>query len=289
MPKLGAFRLEGTWQLRSCEAGFGGYSALLTQPGGMLLGITDRGSTLRFSPPGVPRIGPPVFAPVMPWGVMLRTRNDSESATADPATGRIWIGFETTNAIARLDPGRPRPPFVQPPAMAAWPENMGAEAMVRLVDGQFIVLREGFGELDDGGILGGREHEALLFPGDPIEGAVPIRFRFVGPGGFRPVDMAQLPDGRVLILMRKLVWPLPIRVAGRIVIADPRAIQAGADWRGTVVARLASDMPIDNFEGLATTPGENGRLTVWLISDANKAVTQRTLLWKLSVDPKALP
>lgn len=289
MRELGAFRLEGTWQLQSCDKRFGGYSSLLMLPGGTLLAITDRGSTLRFSPPGITPRSPPVFARTIPWEVLTRTSVDSESATMDSATGSIWIGWETTNAITRLDPGRALPRFAKPPAIAGWPENRGAEAMVRLADGRFIVLREGFGRPDDDGLLGERGHEALLFPRDPITGATPDRFRFVGPGGFSPVDMAQLPDGRVLILMRKLVWPLPIRLAGRIVIADPGDIRAGGDWPGTVVARLASDMPIDNFEGMAIVPGGGGRQTLWLISDANSAVTQRTLLWKLNVDPDALP
>jgi hypothetical protein len=161
--------------------------------------------------------------------------------------------------------------------------------MVRLTDGRFIVLREGFDRPDEYGILGGRRHEALLFSGDPITGARSIRFDVDGPGGFSPVDIAELPDKRVLILMRRAVWPLPIRVAGRIVIADPRTISPGGVWRTKVVARLASDMPIDNFEGMAIAPGEGGELTVWLISDDNSAATQRTLLWKLAVDPKSLP
>jgi Esterase-like activity of phytase len=289
MAQLGAFRVDGTWQLQSCDDRFGGFSSLLGLPGGKLLAITDRGSTLRFAPPGARVRESPVFAPTGPLAVLARTSKDSESATMDPATGRIWIGSETTNTIARRDPENGLYRVAKPPAMADWPENRGAEAMVRLADGRFIVLREGFGRPDDDGLLGSRRHEALVFPGDPIDGARPSRFSFVGPAGFNPVDMAQIPDGRVLILMRRLVWPLPIRVAGRIVIADPRAIRAGGDWPGEVVARLASDMQIDNFEGMAIVLGEAGEQIVWLISDANSASTQRTLLWKLKIDPRSLP
>ena len=114
-------------------------------------------------------------------------------------------------------------------------------------------------------------------------------FTFAGSREFSPTDMAQLPDGRVLILMRRLVWPFPLRFACRIVIADPAAIRAGAVWQGTEVAKLSSSLPVDNFEGLAIEPRGGGRVTVWLISDDNHAATQRTLLWKLAVDPARLP
>ena len=288
MPQLGRFRLVGAWQMESTHVRFRGYSALLALPGSRLLAISDRGSFLIFSPPDEPR-GPAIIGPTVRGRVMGRAGTDSESATRDPATGRVWLGFETTNAITRHDLGVLQPDVAMPPAMARWPDNRGAEAMVRLADGRFIVLREGFGLPDDDAFLGGRRHDALLFRGDPVDGARPVRFSFVGPGGFYPVDIAQMPDGRVLILMRRLVWPFPGKFAGRIVVADPATITRGGDWTGRVVAKLSSTLPIDNFEGMAIEATRGRDLAVWLISDANSSVTQRTLLWKLLVDPAALP
>jgi hypothetical protein len=161
--------------------------------------------------------------------------------------------------------------------------------MARLSDGRFIVLREGFGGRDDDAYLGGNRHEALLFAGDPVDDARPIRGSLVGPDNFYPTDIAQIPDGRVLIVMRRLVWPLPIRLATRIVLADPAALHAGADWHATLLARINSTLPSDNFEGIAVVPMADGRLRVWLISDGNGAYTQRTLLWKMTLDPRDLP
>jgi hypothetical protein len=168
--------------------------------------------------------------------------------------------------------------------MRDWGDNSGPEAMTRLADGRFLVLREGFD-----GLLKRSRHRALLFAGDPVEGMLPEHFDFAGPRGFNPTDMAQLPDGRVLILMRRVVWPFPPHFAGRIVLADPAEIGAGRVWRGTVVAQLASVLPVDNFEGMAIEPRGDGRLTVWLISDDNQAALQRSLLWKLALDPADLP
>ena len=155
--------------------------------------------------------------------------------------------------------------------------------MVRLADGRFVVLREGFnGWFED------RQHKAVLFSGDPILYGEPRKFTFDGPAGFSPTDMAQLPDGRVLILMRSLVWPMPARFSGRIALADPADIVPGGVWWAKEIAKLVPPLPLDNLEGLAIRPRKDGKVTVWLISDDNNAVAQRTLLWKMVLDPADL-
>lgn len=280
---LGPFELEAAWRMTSTYSGFVGYSALLPQPGGRLLAITDNGGYLFFSPPGAPP-SEPRAGKVMPDAGNRRCDCDVEAAAQDPATETIWVTHEDTNAISRHDGAFTTLKSVRPPAMRHWPFNTGAEAMVRLADGRFIVVAEGMAHA-----FGSREHEAVLFRGDPLLGGKPARFTFAGAPQFSTTDMAQLPDGRVLILMRRLVWPFPLRFTGRIVIADPAAIRPGAVWQGTQVAKLSSTLPVDNFEGMAIEPREDGRVTVWLISDDNRAETQRILLWKLVVDPARLP
>ena len=63
----------------------------------------------------------------------------------------------------------------------------------------------------------------------------------------------------------------------------------GLDRAGTRLTRLEAPLPVDNFEGLAITPAAGGKVHVWLISDDNQAVTQRTLLWRLELDLADLP
>lgn len=279
---LGAFALDGVWQLTSPNSRFGGYSALVALGGGELLAIGDRGYLMRFAAPGAAERQVRI-APIRPAQVAARYGYDAEAAAYDAQAGRVWIAWESGNRITRhgLDFGGSA--MARPAAMRDWGVNSGPEAMARLADGRFVVLREGFE-----GWFGDERHRALVFRGDPITGERPLRFTFIGPAGFSPTDMAQLPDGRVLILMRRLLWPIPARFEGRIAIADPRAIRAGGVWRARTVARLSSPLPVDNFEGLAIEPRDDGRVTVWVISDANGAVTQRTLLWKLAVDPAEL-
>jgi hypothetical protein len=281
---LGRFDLVGAWHMTLGSARFGGYSALVALPDQRLLAVADNGNFLTFMPPGGraynPRIGTLLSDPRNEKRAV-----DTESATRDPETGTIWLGLEYTNAIVRIGPHWLETGRVKPEAMAGWPLNSGAEAMIRLIDGRFVALSEGAREW-----IWPHRHEGVLFAGDPIvQAGKARRFTFEGPLGFDPVDMAQLPDGRVLVLMRTLIWPLPERFAGRIAIGDPTQIRAGGTWKVTEVARIASGLPIDNFEGMAVVPRRDGKLIVWLISDDNQTRLQRTLLWKLVVDPADLP
>lgn len=279
--QLGAFHLERAWEMRSRTHLYGSYSALLMRPGGEMLALSDSGNFLRFKAPGESQRQSSIGKLPLSDGD-AKVDRDVESATQD-GSGMIWLGLEGQNAVFRMNSAFEIERRVRPESMRDWGVNTGPEAMTRLADGRFVLLREGFVDWSD------HLHQAVMFQGDPTEYPDGQRFVFDGPSGFSPTDMAQMPDGRLLILMRRLTWPMPQRFAGRIAIGDPKAIRPGQPWHVTEVARLSSDLPIDNFEGLAIVPRTDGRLTVWLISDDNYSPLQRTLLWKLSVDPRDLP
>lgn len=282
---LGPFRMEGAWVLRSNDASFFGYSALVPGKDGRFTAFNDSGQILSFTPPG----SPAGRAKVKTLPLLHRTEgksgNDVESATRDPASGAYWLGLEGSNEIVRLSPALHETGRVAPPAMASWAVNTGAEAMARLHDGRFVAIREVTPSWFEA-----RLHDAVLFSGDPIVHPDGQRFRVDASDNFSVVDMAVLPDGRALILMRRLLWPLPMRFAGRIVIADTARIRPGQVWRTIELAKLAPGWAVDNFEGIAAVPQADGRIAVWIISDDNHMrALQRTLLWKLSVDPAKLP
>ncbi len=220
---------------------------------------------------------------MLPDPARLKANRDVESATRDPATGRIWIGMEGRGAIVRHGPALDREQFREVPEMRVWPQNSGPEAMVRLTDGRFVALCE----CNPGWSQGGT-HPALLFNGDPASGAAAQPFTLAGVDGYRPTDMAQLPDGRVLILARQLVWPVPARFAVKILIADPVEIAPGMVWQAREVADLSAPWPTDNYEGLAIERQADGTLIAWIISDENAAVTQRVLLLKVRIDESKL-
>jgi len=267
-----SLRLVGMWQLESPNTEFGGYSALLALPDRRLVAYSDRGGVLTFTPPGEGQ-GEPEFQQI-PVTKAVAYNLDFESATRDPATGLRWIGIENVNAIVRLSADGEPQDVRQPPEMQDWPRNSGAEAMLRLPDGRFIVLgeREGISSLTAG--------PALLFAGDPVDGAEAIRFRFVPPQGFLPTDLAGLPDGRVLILLRGLGFGVP-PFRAKLVVADPSRIRAGEAWPWTPFSELSPPLPRDNYEGMAIVPTPDGGADLWIISDDNKASLQRTLLIRL--------
>ncbi len=266
------------WELSSEDTHFGGYSALLVQGEGdapAFFAASDRGRYLRFDLDG----GAPAFGTIA--GSVANTKDaiDMEAVTSDRATGRLWFAYEGRNLIERRNASMGDAVRVRPSVMEHWGENSGPEAMVRLADGRFIVLSEG------PRATYGTEHAALLFAGDPVESPKVAAFTFTPPSGYRPVDMAQLPDGRVLILVRRFILALPPRFETRVLLADPQDIVAGGTWTGRAIASIAPPIPSDNYEGIDVVARAAGGADIWLIADDNFATFQRTLLLRLSWQP----
>jgi hypothetical protein len=275
---VGPFTIVGAWELNSSNSYFGGYSGLVALGDGTLLAASDKGSRLRFTVPG--GSGPtPEFASFVPDDADNKRAADIEAITRDPISGKLWLAYENSNTIERYEARLRLEARVKPAALRNWPTNSGPEAMVRLADGRFVVLAEA---TEHGGVEGA---PALLFAHDPLTGVAPLEFRFRPPAGFRAVDMAQLPDGRVLILVRKVLWGLPPRFANQLVLADPDRIREDPTWQGEVIADLAAPLPSDNYEGLAIETEPGGSITVWIVSDDNSFRLQKTLLLQLRWRP----
>lgn len=282
--KLGALSIEGVWQLDSRHSLFGSYSGLVALGSGALLAASDRGMAMRFAFSG----GTPGGFALSPYsadgnGAMADKHTvDIEALTRDPATGRIWAAFEGRNAIERREADMTGPQGVRPAAMAGWSGNSGPEAMTRLADGRILVLGEGAS-----GWRGG-EFPGLLWADDPVAGGQPREFRFPLGGAFRPTDMAALPDGRVLILVRRIAFAVPPYFETALLVADADRIVPGQSWRAHELARFAPPFPGDNFEGLAVDPASGFPVTITMISDDNGAMYQRTLLVRMQWDGKVV-
>jgi hypothetical protein len=199
VPRAGigaGIEVAGVWHLTSPNHHFAGYSALLAMGDGTLLAVSDRWHRMRFAPPDAPRRA--VQFDYLTVQTRDNPNSDLEGFARDPASGEFWGTYEHTNAIERYDTGFRRDGRIRPAAMHRWPSNGGPEAIARLPDGRFLVLAEGSPRWFDD------DMPAVLFPGDPLDGADPVTFRFLPPAGYRPVDMAAMPDGRVLILLREM-------------------------------------------------------------------------------------
>lgn len=267
------WQVAGVWQYRGEGLRFGGFSALLALGPGKLRAFSDRGYRITLTEPDGP-------APTQSMNRQMVERGrgydltDAESATRDPATGTYWVGYEQVHAIQRNTiasyPDRVR----DLGEIVDWPSNGGIEAMARLTDGRFVVIPECCAR-------------GLIFRGDPVAGGAPAFFRFVTPApGYVPTDLAQLPDGRLLVLMRNLVWPSRSAwppFSTLLAIGD--APVKGGTFAPKTTLRLDPAIPRENYEGLALRPRADGRIDVWLISDDNQSVLQRTLLVKLIFDP----
>jgi hypothetical protein len=270
----GDLKLTGAWELSSEHGWFGGFSTLVADGKGGLIAGSDRGWLLDIDLSGpAPRAVPASFRFI---GRRMSTREevvDLESLARDPASGTLWGAFENFNLVIRTAADGTQT-LRSPPEMEDWSRNSGPELMERLADGRFVIIAEG---------PEGRDaplHQALLFARDPVAPQTPTAFRFASWPGYDPVDAAQLPDGRVLILLRRVEYAIPARFDTAIAIADPRAIRAGKAWRARIIQRLTGGVFADNFEGIAFVPSatDPARGAVWVVSDDNFSVFQRSLL-----------
>lgn len=275
--RAGELIFAGGWELQSQNTDFFGFSGLDVLPDGRLLTVTDSGSYAIFTPPGRERRAAIIRGiPSVANRGISKVDRDSESVTSDPASGLLWVGFEDSNSISRFLPNFARPDgSTRPQKMRDWQSNSGAETLLRLSDGRFLVLEEA------------NPSHGLLFAGDPVADGQPVtEFTYRPPDGFRPTDAAQLPDGRILILNRNVTFKLGFET--RVTIADPRAIRESEAWPSDTIARLQAPLSVDNFEGIATERREGGKPVIWLISDDNSSVLQRTLLFRFILDEQGV-
>lgn len=272
----GPLRLAGLWQLSSPVRAFGGISALFVGEDGQLTGLNDSGqwATFRLNDPSNGAMAALPRLPLLTGNP--RRQNDNESMARDPATGRVWAGFEVTNRICRYAPGFARVEgCVQPAAMQAWPEQGGAESLARLGDGRFLAIGERANAPGGG-------YDVLLWAGDPVDPRTPepVHMRYVAPTGYRPTDALWLGGDRLLVLTRRMTvadW-----FTARLTLVRLPKLKEGAVLRGEVIASFERPGPSDNLEALALSHGKDGPM-LWVASDDNHLVLQRSLLFKFAL------
>lgn len=275
--RVGKLEFLAAWELGSSNQNFGGISALTALADGRFVGTGDAGTLIGFGLTNNAAIDRPFIAPLPDANAKGQgyADRDSESIAFDPATGRFWVGYEGRAAIRRFSPGFARTEAVaRPEPMQRWSANSGAEAMLRLPDGRFVVFSEGHDRPDG-------SYEALMFTGDPTEAATRFyRFGYAPPKGYKITDATLLPDGRILAVNRRI--SIPEGFAAIVSILDPAKIAKGKTVTGKAIAVLRPPLLVDNLEGITTTQ-ERGRTIIWMISDNNFTVLQRTILMKFAL------
>lgn len=275
--RVGALLFRRGWVLRSDAPRFGGISAMHIEHGAVTA-ISDTGDVLLFDlPRAAGRDRVQIVALPVPYGSPERKRNrDTESLVL--AGTALWVGFERNNLVARYRRSDWRlDGYRQPAPMRRWSRNSGSEAMVRLADGRFIVFAEGGS--------GQPTSRVALSDGDPAVAATRwVEGSYRRPPGYRATDAALLPDGRLLILNRRVSWLAGIST--KLVIAEAPPWRAGATIEGREIATLEAPLAVDNMEALSVAV-EGGRVIVRIASDDNFMRIQRTLLLEFELSERA--
>lgn len=272
---VGALRFIEGWELRSADSRFGGISAMGLTPDGFVA-LSDSGTVMwlagRNRRPERLRLLP---LPAGPGDGTQKADRDGEALARD-AAGHIWVAYEQHNSVWRYAPDfRHSEANRAPPEMRRWRPNSGAEAMVRLDDGRFLIFSEGPGSVP-------RSSDVLLFDRDPTDPAArAARLSYRLPEGFAVTDAALLGDGRLLTLHRSA--SVMHGMAASLGVVDVPQVKAGAVLTPRMLATLRPPLTVDNMEALAVE--RRGAATrIWIASDDNFNTVQRTLLMQFELE-----
>jgi len=276
LPETGALHLVGAWQITGRTKGLTTLLGLAQTRRG-LVAVGDRGHVLWFARPD----GSGPWQTHFDRLVHLDWRKhhyplDAEAVIVMPGSDDLVVAYEDAPLLERYSADLVTRQQITLPVLAPWQGNRGPEAMTQLADGRTVIVGETYARW-----LDRTRHQGLIFAGIPRSFENPARFELVLPAGYRPSELAQMPDGRLLVLGRNFSF------AGfRSVIAvfTPQEVRPGAVISPRVIARIADPRIRDNYEGMTVTREADGSQMVWLISDSNETVwVQRTILLKLRI------
>lgn len=275
--RVGRLAFVGGWHLTSPDPAFGGFSSIavagdrvtLLSDGGNLVGFTLGGD----SQPRDASFGRLAAGPGIGWE--KRDRDSEAMAVGDD--GVRWVGFESLPAIFRYAADGRVTGWTVPRAMRAWSVNGGIETLARLPNGRFVAIAERASGSEK------RTRPGLIFARDPVAAPAPAPFRYVPPPGSSPSDAAALPDGSLLVVNR--LFRTPFRFSAVLTLVPAGAIRPGVEVGGYPLATLDAPLVSDNWEGVAISR-EGGATIVWLVSDDNESILQRTLLLKFRLDAR---
>lgn len=278
--QIGALTLAEAWDLTSAHHKFGGLSGIALTGDRAFLMVSDIGYRLRFTLSAAGDVSGSSYANLPPPrpGYSGKLHYDAEAVAHDPATGRYWTAMEGTGEVWSFAGDDRRILRTRQRVLESWPDNGGVEAFARLHGDRFIALSESRTALG--------QREGVLFAGDPSDPKTPITRFFYETGGQGDVtEVAALPDGRIIILHRRLGLLPVFRTS--IAIADPRQIKAGQTLISRPIAVIRDRLLSENYEGASVTIGPDG-LSLWLVSDDNLQDWQTVRLVRFIIDPAAL-
>ncbi len=279
--KAGSLTYIGGLELTSEHPAFGGLSGLIVGiEGDALIAVTDQGHWFTADivseedrPMG---LGDALLAPLMDTdGVPLsgKRHTDAEGLTVtfgdDPRNAPTLVSFERDHRIHRYDLtsmgfDAPAEKVEDFGAFEDLEHNGGLEAIASLPDGSLLAISEKTFD-EDGHIIGARLTE---------EGATPVRLKQHLP--FQLTDIDVLPNGDLITLERHYSALAGVSMMIRHIPAS--ALDSDEPLDGDVLLEANHTRSIDNMEGLSLRQAPDGRTLLYLVSDDNFNVAQRTLL-----------
>ncbi len=275
--QVGRLRFLGGWKITSDNIAFGGVSSMVALADNRFLMLSDNGTLAGFTLDEGKNLATRPFLAPLPDGParpneFARQNWDAESLLHNSGTGQFWVGYEHQHSIWRYGLSFARKEAANfPEPMQKWPNNGGAEAMLQLSDGRFLVFSESARYAQG-------SYQALMFDADPSEPTSEAAlFGYQPPKGYKLTDAAVIDDQTALMLHRR--FTLLDGVSAILSIAQIEDFQPGTVATSVPVATLKPPVTVDNMEALAVTRDGNGTI-VWIASDDNFSPLQETLLLK---------
>ena len=275
--EVGRLEFLGGWKITSDNSDFGGISSMLALPENRFLMLGDNGTLAGFTLDESNNLAVRPFIAPLPDGPakpneFARQNWDAESLIHDPVTGQFWVGYEHQHSVWRYGRSFTRKESAHFPKIAQkWPENGGAEAMLRLPDGRFLVFSES-------ALYARGGYQAMMFDADPAEPTSKAAlFGYQPPKGYKLTDAALIDDRSALLLHRRFT---PFDGMSAILsIVQLKDFRPGKVVTSRRIAALDPPLKVDNMEALAITRQEDDYI-IWIASDDNFNVFQETLLLK---------
>lgn len=283
--KVGKLDYRGGLWLEATDKRFGGFSGLwVSSDGQRMLAVSDLSDWLSarlvYGPSGDlvgvadTEMGRLVGVDGHP--LPAQTFEIDAEALEALGTGGLIVTFERHHRIWLYPPAKPLFSLAPralplPPGLNDAPRNEGLEAFAELPDGRFLAITEGLREGD-------------AFVGWIGDGKIWQKLTVAAHGTYQPTDAKALANGDVILLERRYS-PLT-GVGARLRLIPASQIVPGGRLTGEELADIAPPLAIDNFEGLGVRRG-NGEWMIYLISDDNFQVIQRTYLMMFALpDPR---
>jgi hypothetical protein len=286
--KRSGVAVEAAFVLNSSHPEFGGLSGLwladhagATDGALTMIAISDRGvlwqATLRHDDQGR-LIG------IEDWSVAgIRKRPDEidlrldfeAEALADDGDGGLVVGYEGDHRLQRLPliDLRAVPSRLPLPEGLGGHSNSGIEALTGLPENRLMAIAERVGA------PGGVGLSAWLIDGARIDPMI-----YQPTPGFAPTGADHLGDS-VYILERR--FSLLGGFESRIRVLPTAGIRPGARLDGRLLAAFRFGDIGENFEAVAAKRAPDGRTLVYLLTDDNFHMLQRTVLLQLSLPARS--